>query len=67
MSDNCRPHGYKVDVPKLNTTIISAPIFEWYVLMRISKKWYQKDMHIKEIGLHALNILTILDSIVNVI
>jgi hypothetical protein len=67
MIDNCRSHGYKGDVPKLNTTIFQAPIFEWYVVMCRSKKWYQKGMHIKEIGLRALNMLTFLDSKVNVI
>jgi hypothetical protein len=38
----------KVDVLECNTTIIRAPIFEWYVVMCGSKNWHQKDMCLKE-------------------
>ena len=59
---------HKVDVLKSNIVTNWTPIFEWYVV-----GWGYKNMHQKgmicynEIGLHAQNMLTILDSILNVI
>ena len=43
------------------------PIFEWYVVRYGSKNGQQKDMFLKEIGLCAQVLLTILGSIVNTI
>ena len=38
------------------------PIYEWYVVRCGSKNGHQNDMCLKEIGLHAQNMLTILGS-----
>ena len=57
----------KVQLPKSNTIIIWTPIVEWYVVRCGSKNWCQKDMCLKEIGLRAQDILTILGSLVNMI
>ena len=59
--------GAKVDEPNLITYLNWTPIFEWCVVRCGSKNGYQKDMCLKEIGLHAQNMIIILDSIVNVI
>ena len=56
-----------VDVPNSNTTLTWTPIFESYVVRCGSKNGHQKDMSLKEIGLHAQNMLTILGSKVNMI
>ena len=48
------------------TFLIRTPILKWYVVCCGSKNIYQKDMCLKEIGLHAQNITTILVSIVNI-
>ena len=44
-----------------------TPIFGSYVVWCGSKNEYQKDVCLKDIRLHAHDILTILNSIVNVI
>ena len=53
----------KVDNPYLVTFLIMTPILEWYVIWCGSKNGYQKDMSLKEIGLRAQNMITILGSI----
>lgn len=52
---------------KLVTHPQGTPILEWYVNMGSSKNIYQKDTCLKEIELHALNTITILNSVVNTI
>ena len=47
--------------------LIETAIFEWCVVGCGSKNGYQKNMCLKEIGLHAQNLLTILGSIINII
>ena len=42
------------------------PIFEWCVDRCGFKNKYKKDMCLKEIGLHAQNLLTILSLILNI-
>lgn len=57
-----------VSVSKLsNIEIIWMPIFEWYVGRYGSDKRHQKHMNLKEIRLHAQNMLILLDSIVDII
>ena len=55
----------KVDVLKSNKVLIWTPVFEWYVARCRSKNGHQKDMRIKEIGLRAQNMPTILGSRLN--
>ena len=50
-----------------NMAIIWTPIFEWHVVRWGSKNGHQKYMYLKEIGLRAQNMLTILGSLVNMI
>lgn len=59
----------QVDVLKSNRVIIWTPVFEWYVARCTSKSGHQKDMCIREIGLRAQIIATILGSglLVNII
>ena len=48
-----------------STCLTQIPIFEWF---RCGfKNIYQKDMCSKKIGLRAQNMITILDSIINII
>ena len=55
-------------MPKSVTCSHRAPIFEWYLVRCCSKNGYIKDVCLKEIGLHAQNmIITILSSIVDII
>lgn len=49
------------------TTINQTSIFELYVVRRGIKKGHQKYLYLKEIELHAQNLLSILDSKVNMI
>jgi hypothetical protein len=51
----------------LVTFLKQIPIFEWWVVRCRSKDGHQKDMCLKEIGLHAQYWLTILGSIVNIV
>ena len=51
----------KVDNPYSVTCLIRTLIFELYVVWCASKNGYQKDMCLKEIGLHAQNMISILD------
>lgn len=53
----------KVDNPCLITFLVGTPIFEWYV----SKDRDHRDMSSKEIGLSAQNMISILDSTINII
>ena len=57
---------FKVDIPNSITYFDWTPLFEWYVVRCSSKNGDQKDMCLKEIGLHAQNMITILGSIVNI-
>ena len=47
-------------MPNSNIGIIWTPIFEWYVVRCGPKNGYHKDMYLKEIGLSAQILLTIL-------
>jgi hypothetical protein len=48
----------KLNVPKSNTKIIWAPIFEFCVVRCGSKTWHQEDsMSLEEIGLRAQNMI----------
>ena len=59
---------FETDVLKSNiTTVIRAPIFEWYVVRCGSKNWHQKDTYLQGIGLCAQNMLNSLGWIVNMI
>jgi len=57
----------KVGMPESNIEIIWIPIFEWHVVRCESKNSHQKNMCLKEIRLHAQNMLIILGSIINMI
>jgi len=37
-------------MPKLNTTMIYTPIFEWYVVRCGFKNWHHKHMCLKELA-----------------
>jgi len=54
-------------VPKSNVATIWSPIFECNVVRCESKNGHQKDMCVREIGVCDYNLLTILDSIINMI
>ena len=49
-----------VDAPKLIIYLLCTPVFEWYVVWCGYKNKYEKDICLKEIGLHAQNMITIL-------
>ena len=58
----------KVDIPNSVTCLTRTPIFRWYVVRCGPKNVYQKIiMCLKELGLQAQNMVTILSSIVNII
>ena len=57
----------KVDVPNSVTYLRRTLIFEWYVVWCGSKNKYQKDTCLKEIGLHAQNMITIVASIIDLL
>ena len=57
-------HICKVDVPKANIAIIITPTFQWYMVRCGSKNEHQKGRHVFR---SDRNMLTILDSIVNMI
>ena len=54
----------KVDVPNSVVYLNQTSIFEWYMVWCGFKNGYQNDMCLKEIGIHAQNMITILGSIV---
>ena len=54
----------KVDVPRSATSINRTHLFELFVVRCGSKNGHQKNMCLKDIGLHAPNMLTFLGSIV---
>ena len=54
-------------MPNSSTEIIWIPVFKYYVVICGSKNRHQKDLHAKEIRLHAQNMITILGSMVNMI
>ena len=56
-----------VDVPNLITYLTCTPIFEWYLVWCGYKNEYKKDMCLKEIGLHAQNMITIVSLTINMI
>ena len=58
---------YKVDVPISITYLNWTSFFKWYVVMCGSKNGHKKYMYLKEIGLRAQYMMTILGSIVNII
>lgn len=55
----------KVDVLKSNSVLIWTPVFELYVAWCRSKNGHHKDLRIREIGLRAQNMPTILGSRLN--
>ena len=57
----------KIDMPDLANDHNRIIIFVWYVVKCGSKYGRQKDMRVKESGLHVQNMTTILSSIVNTI
>ena len=57
----------KVSRPNSVIYLNGTPIFEWWVVRCRIKNEHQKDMCLKEIGLQAQNVLTILSSKVNTI
>ena len=65
--DHALVHVLHVDVPKSNIGIVYTPPFEWYVVRCGSMNIHKKCTCIKKIRLCAHNILTILESIFNII
>ena len=61
------PPNYIRDVPDSIISLYHIPILEWLGNKCGSWNGYQKGMCLKEIGLHAQNMLTILSLIVNII
>lgn len=57
---------YKVHKPNLVPCLNRTPIFEWHVVMCDTMNGYKK-MSLKEIGLHAQNMITIIGSYPNII
>ena len=55
----------KIDVPNFNTRTIWTFIFKWYVVRCGSKNGHQNDTWLKDIGLCAQNMLSILGSLIN--
>ena len=58
--------GNKRDNPYLVTFLIKTPIFEWYVLWCGFKNILQKDMFPKNIALCVQNMITIMNSTINI-
>jgi hypothetical protein len=54
----------KVDVPNSVVNLNQTSIFEWYMVWCGFKNGYQKDVSLKELGIHAQNMITIRGSIV---
>ena len=54
-------------MPMSITYFYRTLVFEWYVIWRGLKNKYKKDMCLKEIGLCAQNMITILSSTINII
>jgi hypothetical protein len=59
------PQQFAVDVPNLVAYLSHRPILERFVIWCSSKIGYLKDMHLKEIGLRAQTMITIIGSIAN--
>ena len=57
----------KVKNPYLFAFLIRSPIFEWYVVWCGTKNGYQKYICFEEVGLRDQNMITILDSRINII
>ena len=57
----------KLSGPTPVTYLERTPIFEWCMVRCGSNNRHQKDMCLKEFGMHVQNLLTILDLIVNII
>lgn len=57
----------KIDVPNLVNYHNQMIIFVWYVVMCGSKYRHQKDMCLKESGLHVQNMTTILGTLLIII
>ena len=51
----------------MELTNVMTPIFEWYVDRSGSKNGYEKDTCLREIGPHAQNMISILNSTTNII
>ena len=58
--EDCKGSHDKVDIPYLDIHLNWTPIFEWYVVGWISKNGCQKNMSLKEMGLHAPNTINLL-------
>ena len=57
----------KIDVPDSVIYLSETSIFEWYMVRCDSKNKYQKSVCLKEIGLHAQNMITFLNLTINLI
>ena len=56
----------KINMPNSITYLNLSPILEWCMATCEPKNGYQKGMWLKEIGLCAQNLLSILDSTINI-
>ena len=54
-------------MPNLVSFLHWEPFSEWYAVGCSSKNGYQKDVYLKEIGLHVQNVIIILSSRINII
>ena len=64
---NLSSYALKANVPNSFTHLTQTTIFEWYVVCCGFKNGRQKYTCLKEIGLHAQDMITILGSIFNII
>jgi hypothetical protein len=64
---NLSSFALKVNVPNSATHLTQTIKFEWYVVCCGFKNGHQKYTCLKEIGLHAQDMLSILGSIFNII
>ena len=62
-----RSYSIKIDMLDSVTYLNRTPIFEWYMVRFGSKDGHQKDICLKEIGLRAQTIITVLGSVVNLL
>ena len=62
-----RVYGAKVSGPNSVIHLQRTPIFEWCMIRCGFKNGYQNDTCLKEIGLVAHKLFTIMDSIINMI
>lgn len=56
-----------IEVPNMGASLNQTPIFEQYVVLYGSTIADHKDIPLEEIALHAQNLITILNSVINII